>query len=75
MWKILRIICAVAAAVLVTACIFLGIYVSFMAAIGCAVGALFLFVLCMLFKYLQEEREEKQKNKTKNLPPEDDAQH
>lgn len=62
MFKILRIICAVIAAVLVTACIFLAIYISetMVPALGCAAGALLFFVLCLLFKHLQEEKENKE---------------
>ena len=59
MFKILRIACSVIAAVLVTACIFLGIFIDIVACLACAAGALLFFVLTMLFKYLQEERENK----------------
>ena len=67
MYKILRIAFSVIAAVLVTACIFVGIYVNFYAAIACAAAALFFFVFCMFFKYLQEEKEGKQSAKQKEL--------
>ncbi len=61
MFKYLRMICSVIAAVLVTACIFVLIYVNI--PVGFAVGAvgLLFFVLTLLFKYLQEEREAKEK--------------
>ena len=63
MYKILRMICAVIAAVLVTVCIFLAIYLSdtLVPALGCAAGAALFFVLCLLFKYLQEEKENSEK--------------
>ena len=62
MYKILRVICAVIAAVLVTVCIFSAIYISdtMVPALGCAAGALLFFVLCLLFKHLQEEKENKE---------------
>ena len=61
MFKYLRMICSVIAAVLVTAYIFVLIYVNI--PVGFAVGAvgLLFFVLTLLFKYLQEEREAKEK--------------
>lgn len=69
MFKILRMVCSILAAVLVTACIFLGIYIDLVACLGCAAAALLCFVLTLLFKYLQEEQEEKQRK----APPEEDA--
>lgn len=70
MFKILRIICAVIAAVLVTVCIFLAIYISdtMVPALGCAAGALLFFVLCLLFKHLQEEKEGKKETYTAEIP-------
>lgn len=70
MYKILRIICAVIAAVLVTACIFLAIYISdtMVPALGCAAGALLFFVLCLLFKHLQEEKEGKKEVDAVEIP-------
>ena len=59
MFKILRIACSVIAAVLVTACIFLGIFIDIVACLACAAGALLFFVLTMLFKYRKEEGESK----------------
>lgn len=70
MFKILRMVSSILAAILVTACIFLGIYINLIACLGCAAGALLCFVLTLLFKYLQEEQEEKQR---KAAPPEDAA--
>ena len=67
MFKILRMISSILAAILVTACIFLGIFVDMIACIGCAAGALLFFVLTLLFKYLQEEQEAKEQN----APPTD----
>lgn len=70
MFKILRMICAVAAAALVTACLFAGIYAeTLVPAFGCAAAAALLFVLCLLFKYLQEEKENKENaGKTPDIP-------
>lgn len=70
MYKILRIICAVIAAVLVTVCIFLAIYISdtMVPALGCAAGALLFFVLCLLFKHLQEEKEGKKEVDAVEIP-------
>lgn len=61
MFKILRMLCAVASAVLVTVCIFVAIFAeTLVPAFGCAAAAALLFVLCLLFKYLQEEKETKE---------------
>lgn len=73
MYKYLRMICAVLAAALVLVCIFVGIYFGLTAFIGCAAGALLLFVLSMFFKYLQEEQEEKKKA-AQGKPAADDAE-
>ena len=57
MYKILRMVFAIIAAVLVAACIFVALYVS-MLAFWCVIGgALLCFALSMFFKYLQEEKE------------------
>lgn len=66
MFKYLRMICSVIAAVLVTACIFVLIYVNIPAGFAVGAVALLFFVLTLLFKYLQEEREAKEK---KSEPP------
>ena len=70
MYKILRVICAVIAAVLVTACIFLALDSSetMVPALGCAAGALLFFVLCLLFKHLQEEKEGKKEVDAVEIP-------
>ncbi len=61
MYKILRMVFAIIAAVLVAACIFVALYVS-MLAFWCVIGgALLCFALSMFFKYLQEEKESKEK--------------
>lgn len=59
MFKILRMVCAVIAAAAVVACVFLGIYLGIVAFWCGAAAALLFFALCMLFKYLQEEKEGK----------------
>lgn len=59
MYKILRMVCAVIAAAAVVACVFLGIYLGMVAFWCGAAAALLFFALCMLFKYLQEEKEGK----------------
>lgn len=59
MYKILRMVCAVIAAAAVVACVFLGIYLGMVAVWCAAAAALLFFALCMLFKYLQEEKEGK----------------
>lgn len=61
MFKILRMVCAVIAAVAVAACIFLGIFLGMAAFWIAAACALLFFVCSMLFKYLQEEKEGKEK--------------
>ncbi|HIY77718.1 MAG TPA: UbiA family prenyltransferase [Candidatus Borkfalkia excrementavium] len=61
MYKILRMVFAIIAAVLVASCIFVALYVS-MLAFWCVIGgALLSFALSMFFKYLQEEKESKEK--------------
>ena len=58
MFKILRVIFAVGAAVLIALCVFAGIL--WIAVWACLGGALLFFALSMLFKFLQEEREKKE---------------
>lgn len=65
MFKILRIIAAVAAALLIAAAVFVGIFIGWIPFLGCAAGALLLFALSLLFKYLQETHEPP--------PPEDEG--
>ena len=59
MYKIMRMIFALIAAVLVAMCVPAGIFWDMIAVWCCAGGALLFFVLSMLFKYFQEEREKK----------------
>lgn len=60
MFKFLRIACALIAAALAAVCVLVGVFTeSLWAAIGVAAGAALFFAFCMLFKYLQEEQEEK----------------
>lgn len=68
MFKLLRIACSIVAALLVTACIFILIYVSIPAGLAAGAGALLFFVLTLLFKYLQEEREAKQSKQSPAQP-------
>ena len=60
MFKILRVIFAVGAAVLIALCVFAGILWDMIAVWACLGGALLFFALSMLFKFLQEEREKKE---------------
>ena len=63
MYKILRMVFAIIAAVLVAACIFVALYVS-MLAFWCVIGgALLCFALSMFFKYLQEKKRRARKNR------------
>ncbi len=57
MFKILRAAFAIAAAILVALCVPAGIFWDMLAVWCMAGGALLFFVLSMLFKFLQEERE------------------
>lgn len=71
MFKILRVACSVIAAILVAVCIFIFLYVNITAGFICVAGALFFFVLTMLFKYLQEEKEELARKKSAPAEPAD----
>ena len=62
MFKILRVIFAVGAAVLIALCVFAGILWDMIAVWACLGGALLFFALSMLFKFLQEEREKKSRS-------------
>ena len=73
MFKILRMVCSIVAAILVTACIFIFIYVNTLAGIACAAAALLFFVLTMLFKYLQEEREKSSDSPARPNTPDADV--
>ncbi len=59
MFKVFRIVFALAAAALIVACVFIGIFAGMVPFWCCVGGAVLLFALSMLFKYLQEEREKK----------------
>ncbi len=77
MFKILRIVCSVIAALFVAVCVYVFIFVNFAAGILCAVGALLFFVLTLLFKYFQEEKEELARKNSPAAPSgtQHDAQH
>lgn len=60
MFKILRAVFAIAAAILIAMCVPAGIFWDMIAVWACLGGALLFFALSMLFKFLQEDREAKQ---------------
>ena len=62
MYKWLRIIFAVLAAVLVAACVFVAILWDMLPFWICLAGAVLFFLLSLLFKYLQEESEGRAKS-------------
>lgn len=62
MYKWLRIIFAVLAAVLVAACVFVAILWDMLPFWICLAGAVLFFLLSLLFKYLQEEGEGRAKS-------------
>lgn len=75
MFKFLRIACALIAAALAAVCVLVGVFTeSLWAAIGVAAGAALFFALCLLFKYLQEEQEEKAAKAQQAQSGEDAAQ-
>ena len=57
MFKILRMICAVIAAACAVACVIVAVNWGMIPFWGCLAGGIFFFVLCLLFKFLQEENE------------------
>ena len=76
MFKFLRIACALIAAALAAVCVLVGVFTeSLWAAIGVAAGAALFFALCLLFKYLQEEQEEKAAKARQEQSGEDAAQN
>ena len=76
MFKFLRIACALIAAALAAVCVLVGVFTeSLWAAIGVAAGAALFFALCLLFKYLQEEQEEKAAKARQAQSGEDAAQN
>lgn len=70
MYKILRIICCVIAALLLAACIFVFVYLGVIWGLCTVVGAAAFFALTILFKGLQEDYEKK--NKSEPSPVEEE---
>lgn len=70
MYKILRIICCVIAALLLAACIFVFVYLGVIWGLCTVVGAAAFFALTILFKSLQEDYEKK--NKSEPSPVEEE---
>ena len=68
MFKALRIVCALAAAALAVACVFLGIFLGIVPFFCCVAGAVFFFALSMLFKFLQEDKEKKDEPPVPYIP-------
>ena len=68
MYKILRIICCIIAALILAACIFIFVYLGVIWGICSVVAAAAFFALTILFKGLQEDYEKKH---TSEQPPED----
>lgn len=68
MFKILRMVCAIIAAVAIALCVPAGIFWDMIAVWACLGGALLFFALSMLFKFLQEDRDKKD-------PPEETAEN
>lgn len=71
MYKILRIICCVIAALCVAACVFIFIYLGVVWGICSIVGAGAFFALTVLFKNLQEDQEKKAEAAHEAEQPED----
>ncbi len=59
MFKILRIICGVASAIIAAVAIFIFVYLGWTWGIASVIAAAALFGLCVFFKNLQEKQEEK----------------
>lgn len=57
MFKILRMICAVIAAACAVACVVVAVIWGSIPFWGCLAGGVFFFALCLLFKFLQEDKE------------------
>ena len=57
MFKILRMICAIIAAACAVACVIVAVNWGMVPFWGCLAGGVFFFALCMLFKFLQEDKE------------------
>lgn len=62
MLKTLRIICSIIAALCVAAVPFVGIYAGLYYVIFLGIGILVFFMLTLLLKHLQDEKESKQPN-------------
>lgn len=67
MYKILRIICCIIAALALAACVFVFVYAGWVWGIADIVGAGAFFALTVLFKRLQEDEEAK--NEPKKADP------
>ncbi len=65
MYKILRIICCIIAALILAACVFIFVYLGVIWGICSVVAAAAFFALTMLFKSLQEDYEKKNKPEDK----------
>lgn len=68
MYKVLRIICCIIAALILAACIFIFVYLGVIWGLCSVVAAAAFFALTILFKGLQEDYEKKH---PKEQPPED----
>jgi fatty acid desaturase len=60
MFKTLRIVCSIIAALLLAACVFIFIYVGMWAGFVTLLAVGVFFLLTLLFKNLQEKQEERQ---------------
>lgn len=72
MYKILRIICCVIAALILAACVFIFVYLGVIWGICSVVAAAAFFALTMLFKGLQEDHDTKQ---ALNQPPSEEKEN
>lgn len=72
MYKILRIICCVIAALILAACVFIFVYLGVIWGICSVVAAAAFFALTMLFKGLQEDYDKKQ---ALNQPPSEEKEN
>lgn len=57
MFKILRMVCAIIAAACAVACVIVAVIWGMLPFWGCLAGGVFFFALCLLFKFLQEDKE------------------
>lgn len=72
MYKILRIICCVISALLVTACVFVFVYLGIVWGISTIIAAGIFFVLTILFKNLQQDKERENEKRMKQKEDEED---